>query len=263
MTRLVAALLRRVRRVARWWPGPGAGLASTVLKHHRDRLARHLSGAGIEIGALHNPMPVDRARASVRYVDRLSLDEQRRHYPELSAHALMEPDIVAEAHRLSPLDDASQDFVIANHLLEHLTDPIGALEEWYRVLKPSGVLFLALPDKRLTFDRDRPRTTLAHLIADHRDGGEASRADHYLEYVRLVDHVAADAAVGQAEQLMARRYAIHFHVWVPEDLRQLLGYLTDALGMRWEIVEHLDSTASDEFVYVLRKAAGGRVENRP
>jgi SAM-dependent methyltransferase len=253
VTRLVAALLRRARRVARWWPGPGAGRAASALKHHRDRLARHLSGTGIEIGALHNPMPVDRARASVRYVDRLSLDEQRRHYPELGARVTIEPDIVAEAHRLSPLDDASQDFVIANHLLEHLTDPIGALAEWYRVLKPGGVLFLALPDKRLTFDRDRPRTTLAHLIADHRDGGEASRVDHYLEYVRLVDHVAADAAAAHAEQLMARRYAIHFHVWIPEDIRQLLGYLTGALGQRWEVLEHLDSTASDEFIYVLRK----------
>jgi ubiquinone/menaquinone biosynthesis C-methylase UbiE len=40
------------------------------------------------------------------------------------------------------LADSSQDFVIANHLLEHLPDPIGALKEWYRVLRAGGTLFL-------------------------------------------------------------------------------------------------------------------------
>ena len=63
------------------------------------------------------------------------------------------------------LPDGSQDFIIANHLLEHVADPIGALEEWYRLLRPDGILFLALPDKRVTFDKDRPRTTLDHVRA--------------------------------------------------------------------------------------------------
>jgi ubiquinone/menaquinone biosynthesis C-methylase UbiE len=141
----------------------------------------YLEGTGIESGALHNPMPVDRRRAMVRYVDRLPLEEQRRHYPSLPT-TLVVPDIIGDADRLTPLADASQDFVIANHLLEHLPDPIGALKEWYRVLRPGGILFLAPPDKRLTFDKNRPRTTLAHLVADHRDPGEGSRFRHYEEY---------------------------------------------------------------------------------
>jgi hypothetical protein len=114
---------------------------------------------------------------------------------------------------------------------------------------------MALPDKRLTFDRDRPRTSLAHLIADHADHGDASRAEHYLEYVRLVDHMTGDDAVTHARELMARAYAIHFHVWIPEDVAELLRYTRGALGQRWETIEHLDSTGSDEFIYVLRKSA--------
>ena len=41
-----------------------------------------LSGQGIETGALHHPLWVSE-QATVRYVDRLSREELRRHYPEL------------------------------------------------------------------------------------------------------------------------------------------------------------------------------------
>jgi predicted SAM-dependent methyltransferase len=213
-----------------------------------------LEGTGIEIGALHNPMPVDRRRATVRYVDRLPLEEQRRHYPELADHTLVAPDIIADADRLTSLADASQDFVIANHLLEHLPDAIGAMKEWYRVLRPGGILFLALPDKRLTFDKHRPRTTLAHLVADHRDRGEGSRSRHYEEYARLVHNMEGDDAVREAARLMETSYSIHFHVWIPEDIERLIAHLRDAFHVTWNVVHYVDSTGSDEFICVLQRA---------
>jgi SAM-dependent methyltransferase len=37
------------------------------------------------------------------------------------------------------------DFVFSSHCLEHLPDPIGALEHWRTRIKPHGVLFLYLP----------------------------------------------------------------------------------------------------------------------
>src|SRR5262249_45425936 len=117
--------------------------SGTGLKPARRRLQKYLNGSGIEIGALHNPMDVDPKRATVRYVDRMPLDEQRRHYPELGGYTLVHPNIIASADALPMLADGSQDFVIANHLLEHLPDPIGALKEWYRVLRAGGTLFLA------------------------------------------------------------------------------------------------------------------------
>jgi SAM-dependent methyltransferase len=236
-------------------PAGGAASPSPALTapRPRRRYQHHFVGTGLEIGALHAPMPVNRLWARVRYVDRLPLDEQRRHYPELAAEPLVRPDIVAEADRLAPVADASQDFVIASHLLEHLEDPIAALAEWHRVLRPDGVLFLAIPDMRRTFDRDRPRTTLAHLVADHRDGGRGSRAAHYLEYARLVDHRDGQAALDQAEAYMARRYSIHFHAWLPEDVDELLGHLRVAHGLQWRVVKRAAHPDSDEFVYVLRK----------
>jgi len=57
-----------------------------------------------------------------------------------------EADIVGEASDL-PFEDDSQDYLIARHLFEHILDPIKLLEEWYRVLRPSGVLVVACPDQ--------------------------------------------------------------------------------------------------------------------
>jgi len=37
------------------------------------------------------------------------------------------------------------DFVFSSHSLEHLVDPVGALQHWMRALKPGGVLFVYLP----------------------------------------------------------------------------------------------------------------------
>jgi SAM-dependent methyltransferase len=242
-----------VPRLKRVFATPGSGATAVGLKPSRDRFMKYLKGAGLEIGALHNPMPVDRNQASVRYVDVMSLEEQRRHYPELAGYPLVKPEIVSDADALPMLRDGSQDFIIANHLLEHVADPIGALKEWYRLLRRDGILFLALPDKRLTFDKDRPRTTLDHLIADHRDRGAGSRLGHYEEYSRLVHKKTGDSLEQDVAVLLARNYSIHFHVWIADDIAELLRYVNEALGLRWKMVDSLDSSGTDEFIYVLQK----------
>jgi hypothetical protein len=89
----------------------------------RTRIANgYLSGEGIEIGALHNPLPMPRS-ARVRYVDRLPVSELRAHYPELEHEPLVQVDILDDGERLATIADSSLDFVVANHFLEHTQDP--------------------------------------------------------------------------------------------------------------------------------------------
>jgi predicted SAM-dependent methyltransferase len=59
---------------------------------------------------------------------------------------IMEPEIICDGATLEAVGDASLDFVIANHLLEHMADPLKGLENWIRVLRSGGILYLAVPD---------------------------------------------------------------------------------------------------------------------
>jgi SAM-dependent methyltransferase len=124
-----------------------------------------------------------------------------------------------------PLAGSTLDFVVALHLLEHLPDPLGALAEWYRALRPGGILLLSVPDQRFWFDRLRPRTALEHLVADH--GRRCRRVDleHYREWTRLTEPVTCEAAMEErARELEARQYPIHAHVWTAGDVSDLIDH---------------------------------------
>lgn len=52
-------------------------------------------------------------------------------------------DIVADAHDLSMIPDASFDVVLCTEVLEHLHTPSRAIAEFHRILKPGGLLLLS------------------------------------------------------------------------------------------------------------------------
>ena len=137
-------------------------ISQTIVPPSFDRRSvadHYLKGKGIEIGALHNPLNVpDTIR--VQYVDRMSVADLKKHYPELSDLPLVEVDILDDGEELTRIPSASQDFVIANHFIEHCQNPIKTIQSMLRVLKPTGILYLGIPDKRYTFDVHRPLTTI-------------------------------------------------------------------------------------------------------
>jgi tetratricopeptide (TPR) repeat protein len=55
-------------------------------------------------------------------------------------------DLCASGDDLPMFKDGELDYVISRHNLEHYQDPIKALEEWKRILKPGGILGAVLPD---------------------------------------------------------------------------------------------------------------------
>src|ERR1700732_2303631 len=123
----------------------------------RSLVRNYIKGRGIEIGALHRPLRVP-SQARVTYVDRLWVPGLQQQYPELASRKLAKVGVVDDVERLTRFQDASQDFVIANHVLEHCQNPIGALLNFLRVLSGGGVLYLAVQDDRYTLNGTRPVT---------------------------------------------------------------------------------------------------------
>jgi len=208
-----------------------------------------IRGQGIEIGALHMPLEVSRA-AKVKYVDRLSVPDLRKQYPELNDKNLVDVDIIADGERLETIPNATQDFVIANHFVEHCQNPIAALLNMFRVLKPGGVLYLALPDKRCSFDADRPVTPFDHLLRDYQDGPEWSRRQHFEEWTRLVNKVQDDE---EAERQIALNlsidYSIHYHVWTQAEMLEMVVELRKMVSFELELC----LKNGGEVIFILRK----------
>lgn len=76
-----------------------------------------------------------------------------------------------------PLADDSYDFVLASHVLEHMPNPILALREWRRVAR--RYVFLIVPHRDRTFDRDRPPTPAEELLERDRSGFTTDEDRHW------------------------------------------------------------------------------------
>jgi predicted SAM-dependent methyltransferase len=243
---------------------PQAGAAAPPPSYFDARIEfayRYLAGEGLEIGGLNLPLEVPR-QARVRQVDRMPTAELRDAYPEMAELELAEVDVVDDGETLATIDDGSQDFIVANHFLEHTGDPIGTIGNHLAKLKPGGVLFYAVPDKRYTFDFRRDDTPLEHMVRDHEEGPAGSRHDHYDEWARLVEPTDAvlaepnwpERAEELARKLEAVDYSIHAHVWTESSFLRLLLHCRERYDEGFEIEATCRRGA--EIVVVLRKVGG-------
>jgi hypothetical protein len=113
-------------------------------------------------------------------------------------------------------------------VFEHFFDPIGALLEWNRVVKPGGYIYMIVPKRdALESDRDRPLTTLDEFIVRHSQL-KPEQDDH-------------------------RHWSVMTHV----EGQQLANYMVAEMGMKWTIaaVEETDSKVGNGWTLVLRKEA--------
>ncbi len=233
-------------RLTRWAAGSleGAPLIDVLA-------ARYLMGHGLEIGALDRPQTLP-SGARVQHVDLLSSSELRSRYPEVPSESIVNVEIVDNGATLATVPDASVDFVIANNVIEHVEDPIAALGNWHRVVRPYGIVFLAIPNPRESADCSRSLTSPDHVVRDHREGVHTSRLEHYREWVRDVEHRPANEIDARTSQLLAADYPIHFHVWNELGCALLVNAMIETTGRHFAI-EHLALTPDRlETLLVLR-----------
>ncbi len=239
----------------------------------RRNVSRHIVGSGVELGPGPKPFPVDYPGVETTYLDRWEPDENRGLFQELGPGAdFVKPDIICnlDTDKLKMLDDASQDYVIASHVLEHMADPIGLFDEIHRVLKPGGIALILLPDMRRTFDHTRPVTPLEHLVAEYRAGVTEVDDAHIIEFIEHTEVDWHPATDGKTDAELAELYdwhrqrSIHVHCWSENDFQPVIDYVITDLGHDWEFVDGIltDDEGPDgiEFGYVMRR---GLVEMPP
>ena len=223
----------------------------------RELAARFLRGAGLEVGALQRRLEVP-DDCSVMYVDRLVLPDLLAHYPELRGQPLQEPDLIDDGETLAKVQSGTQDFVIANHFLEHCENPIQTLSNFMRVLKGGGILYMAVPDKRFTFDIDRRVTAYSDLASTYREGGRRDRAHLYYEWAAYVNRATPTEVAAVATRLLAEGYSIHFNVWRLSDLLEFVANSKRDFELPFDLEWVVCS--ENEVIMILRKDENGPAE---
>ncbi len=156
-----------------------------------------------------------------------------------------------------PFHSNCLDYVAACHVLEHVANPVAALAEWYRVLRPGGLIYLVVPNRLATWDHTRELTTIDHMLEDYvRQTTEAddTHIDEFcfeLDWSRFrpetpeseIPAARATLARGMHEAVArGESINIHFHTFEPAMLRDLISTLSKWPTRRfaWEIVDEED-----------------------
>jgi SAM-dependent methyltransferase len=238
----------------RVWQTEGGGATKESLAY------AHLRGEGVEFGALHLPLDVDRSRCVVRYVDRLSKEEALAKFPELRVHYdFVDPDFLIDLDRsdLSELRPHGFDFFIANDVIEHVANPVRFLRNVYGAMKPGAVLFLSVPDRDYTFDHRRDLTTTEHLWREHDRGVTTVSAAHLRDFIRYTEPGGLPRNPLRRRRLYRfhRERSIHVHVWDQASFDEFLARTCDRFALDLEIVDRAESRhTAASMVYVLRRS---------
>ena len=229
--------------------------------------------SGIEVGAFASPLAVPPG-AHVTYLDRYSPDDLQQEFniagltPKdfgFDSAAVVAPDIVDDGQALTTVGDLSQDFVIANHVLEHFENPIKGFKNMLRVLKHGGILYLALPEMQHSFDRIRKPTPFEHVWRDYEEGPAWSRRQAFEEFAEVFVENGIDknlfphhsgAALTEfkirvADDLERADFSIHFHAWRMADMIEMFLKLQPRLhiGFRIELIK----ASGDEVIFIFRR----------
>jgi len=130
----------------------------------------NLSGLGLEIAPLHRPVLPKSKNHNVETLDcmdRVGLINKYKNHSNVDKNIIEEVDYIWRGG--SYVDAIKKtncyDFIIASHVIEHAVCLINFLNDCMKLLKPGGVLSLAIPDKRYTFDYFRSPSTIGDVLS--------------------------------------------------------------------------------------------------
>lgn len=233
----------------------------------------YIWGNGIEIGAFASPLSVPTG-VKVTYIDKSDVDAVTEPFSisgltledfGVDVGSIIKPDIVDDGETLSKVGDYSQDFVIANHVLEHFEDPIKGFRNMLRVLKHGGILYLSLPEMRRSFDRTREQTSFEHILRDYEEGPGWSRDQAYAEFAKIfvtqgMDKGLFEKSSGaqreafenqQAKVLNEVNFSIHFHAWTMDGMQDMFLRIKQRFKLAFETRLMLQN--GDEVIFIFQK----------
>jgi SAM-dependent methyltransferase len=150
---------------------------------------------GIEVGPWHYPAAPKREGYNCLVLDVFdtqTLLERAKADPLVrnGIDAIEEVDLLGSASDIDQLVGklglaGEVDYIVSSHNFEHLPDPIRFLQACEKVLKPGGVLSMAIPDRRTCFDYFRPHTPLSAWLEAYFEARKSPNLKQIFEHQSL------------------------------------------------------------------------------
>ena len=225
-------------------------------KYFKKNIPNYAELKGLEIGALCSPL-ISKEESNIKYYDIFPTEKLIEHFQEYyPGKTFVDVDFVAKNRSLSDvLGNIKFDYFIANHVVEHIPDFISFFKAVYESLNDGGKFFLAIPDRRFTFDVDRSETTAGHLIVDYENTGSVDAAEHILD--ALIYHTDRLKLNVYWSDIKNQRYNFvhHHHVFNYENfLDKIIRPLIRLRYFNFSVIDyHYEPDLDNEFILVLQK----------
>jgi SAM-dependent methyltransferase len=143
----------------------------------RERITKYITREqrGIEVGPWWNPLAPRRLGYNTLNLDTFPDDVLRikaeldQNIPREAIQYIEVVDLIGSANNIAEIVETRYtlgefDYIVSSHNFEHLPDPIKFLSGCAKVLKSEGILSMAIPDRRGSYDYFRPHSTTAELL---------------------------------------------------------------------------------------------------
>lgn len=235
----------------------------------------------LEIGPSFSPV-APRATGwntwTVDHTDQKGLREKYRADPSVDVSLIGPVDFLWNAGELDQAIPAEHhgtfDACIASHVIEHLPDPVGFYRSLDPLMRPNGVLAIAVPDKRFCFDYFRPlsmtsefilayqqrrcrhtkKTAFEHTAYTITADGKLAWGQHPVANFRFFDNLQiAIERLANTDESEASKYQ-DYHAWcyTPSSFRLMILELNVLELIDWQIDVDYPPEGC-EFIAILKK----------
>jgi SAM-dependent methyltransferase len=137
--------------------------------------------------------------------------------------------IINDAVNISLVENEHYDFVFSSHSLEHIANPLKAINEWLRIIKNDGYIIIIVPEKSQCFDHKRNYSMFSTLLTQYeKNVGEEDLST--LPEILLNHDLSMDPPAGDLGAFTKRSLdnfnnrCLHHYVYDDELLMKICNY---------------------------------------
>jgi SAM-dependent methyltransferase len=186
---------------------------------------------GIEIGGPSSTAPVIYENANT--IDNVIFSKNTvwsNHTDEYNYHPNKKGKVIInDAVNISNVPNGRYGFLFSSHSLEHIANPLKAIQDWLRVIRQNGYIIIIVPEKSACFDHKRNYSKFSTLLSQYEKNVGEDDLSTLPEILQNHD-LSMDPPAGNLEQFTQRSLdnfnnrCLHHYVYNDDLLMEICNY---------------------------------------